>query len=581
MPFPACSVSVRQRLPVLLCILCCIAFAIGTSVPAAQPEYAPQESELFLLRRPEQKPLPANAKASVFPEFLLSLDVLQQEFYAIWQGVWPTSIDWTSAVLGTHFSAALSTLSGSYSSLESEKETENLINKYFSQLVGAYFGQDVFGIMQEAHDDMLWVVLEWLESIKFIKTHSELHYSDHSSSEEKRWYGTQYIPAFAHRARIFWDLASRGWDTTLCRGGMLWSPYPPPYKNAITNELYLTASISMYLYFPGDNNSSPFDYHTPGFEDNGSPGKPHDAKYLREAIEAYTWLKYIHMTNDHGLYVDGYHISGWSDRNNTGTVCDKRDEMVYTYNQGVLLSGLRGLYEATGLRDYLSDGHQLVRDVIRATGWHSGRSAASDIENKSPVGRWHGLGRSGILEDACDSSGTCSQDGQNFKGIFFHHLALFCARLPPYITHPNGYSPAKEIDMQWHDASCAGYRAWIQHNAEAALATKDRDGKLGMWWGAPRGADVENFHAEVELPEGVVDHHNPGVQRQSEKTRTNWNNKKDRSRDIKQDTGRVHLPDLNDRGRGRTVETHGGGVAVLRAAWETSPRKWATRYQYS
>jgi hypothetical protein len=135
--------------------------------------------------------------------------------------------------------------------------------------------------------------------------------------------------------------------------------------------------------------------------------------------------------------------------------------------------------------------------------------------------------------------------------------------------------------MQWHDASCAGYRAWIQHNAEAALATKDRDGKLGMWWGAPRGADVENFHAEVELPEGVVDHHNPGVQRQSEKTRTNWNNKKDRSRDIKQDTGRVHLPDLNDRGRGRTVETHGGGVAVLRAAWETSPRKWATRYQYS
>lgn len=26
--------------------------------------------------------------------------------------------------------------------------------------------------------------------------------------------------------------------------------------------------------------------------------------------------------------------------------------------------------------------------------------------------------------------------------------------------------------------------------------------------------------------------------------------------------------DLNDRGRGRTVETHTGGLAALRAAWE-------------
>ena len=39
---------------------------------------------------------------------------------------------------------------------------------------------------------------------------------------------------------------------------MSWNPYLEPYKNAITNELFISASIGMYLYFPGDDNDSPF-----------------------------------------------------------------------------------------------------------------------------------------------------------------------------------------------------------------------------------------------------------------------------------------------------------------------------------
>jgi hypothetical protein len=463
-------------------------------------------------------------------------------------------------------------------SLESEKDNENVINKYFSQLVGAYFGQDVFGIMQEGYDDMLWVVLEWLEAIKFINTHSTLHYSDTSTRDGQSWYGTQYIPAFAHRSRIFWELASTGWDNTLCQGGMLWSPYPPPYKNAITNELYISASVAMYLYFPGDDNASPFSDHIPGYIDFGTPGKPHDPKYLNEAIRAYRWLQQIHMTNDQGLYVDGYHISGWTGTNNTGTVCDQRDEMVYTYNQGVLLSGLRGLYEATGDVEFLEDGHKLVRSVIRATGWHSWHDTPTEVQDGTPLGRWHGLGRSGILEEACDSSGTCSQDGQNFKGIFFHHISAFCDRLPLYLLLPNGYAPTDENIRVKHDASCASYTAWIQHNAKAALTTRDKDGKLGMWWGAPKRADISTFHAEVNLPKGVDDHRNPATESQ-------WGNLKGEdgievkeSRYTESRDEPLQILDLNDRGRGRTVETHGGGMAVLRAAWETSAQKWATSY---
>jgi hypothetical protein len=567
---PGMPVWGRHPLLVLLCIFSGIAFAIEYSVPVRalasdQHLFSPQQ---VVLHAPEQKQLLATPEPGIFPGFLHALDVLQQEFFATWQGVWPTSIDWTAAVLGTHLAASLATLSTSYSSLDSDKDNENIINKYFSHLISAYFGQDVFGLMQQANDDMLWVVLEWLESIKFIELHSALHYTEPSSTSKGSWHGTQYIPAFAHRARIFWDLASKGWDTALCNGGMVWSPLPPPYKNAITNELYITASISMYLYFPGDDNASPFDYHTPGLAEGEPPGKPHDPKYLGVAIEAYNWLKHSHMINSQGLYTDGFHISGWTGTNNTGTVCDLRDEMVYTYNQGVLLSGLRGMYEGTGARDYLEDAHKLVRDVIRATGWRSWPFTNSEVEEDKPLGRWHGLGRSGILEDACDASGRCSQDGQNFKGIFFHHLALFCAPLPRLLKLPQGYSPANELDRAWHDVACARYTAWIQHNAKAALTSKDEDGKFGMWWGAPKNAHVDAFPAEVMLPDGAVDHRNPDVNSPDTNSKgSRVDHAKDKNLRSKGD----HLGklDLNDRGRGRTVETHGGGVAVLRSAWES------------
>lgn len=563
------------QIPFLLYLFYFAAFVVGTSVPGTREERSLPGSGQHQFFLSEQKPLPANPKTPIFPDFLVALGVLQQEFYAIWQGVWPTSIDWTSAVLGTFFSGALTTLSSSYPySSRKSPERENLINRYFSHLVGAYFGQDVFGLMQEAHDDMLWVVLEWLEGIKFITYHSARHYANPLPRKQDQmvWHGTQYIPAFAHRARIFWELASKGWDSTLCGGGMLWNSYPPPYKNAITNELYIAASISMYLYFPGDDNSSPFNFNATGSLENGPPGKPHDPKYLAEAIKAYKWLQGIHMTNDQGLYADGFHISGWTGTNNTRTVCDQRDEMVYTYNQGVLLSGLRGLYEATGSRAYLEDGHKLVKDVIRATGWHSLPTSTSEMGDQTPIGKWHGLGRSGVLEDACDASGSCSQDGQNFKGIFFHHLTRFCEPFPPYSSLPEGFFAGMGVDdgRKSHEASCSRYTTWIRHNSKAALATRDRDGKIGMWWGAPKGVDVDKFHYKVQLPKGIVDHRNPPLNSREAESQTDTYDEMDDNKYVKPHGQRFSGRDLNDRGRGRTVETHAGGVAVLRAAWENS-----------
>ena len=452
---------------------------------------------------------PVNFPATL-SAMLDALDVMQSHYFKIWQGIWPSAIDWTAAVMGTQVSATLDTITSFTDSeaglgavddsrllMDGVKAQENLINRYFSQLTSFYFGENAFSLRTQAYDDMLWVVLGWLECINFIKTHSKLHFESSASiNNNSSWHGRQFIPSFAHRVRIFYDLASRGWDTSLCGGGMVWNPRLAPYKNAITNQLYISASISMYLYFPGDDNTSPFLLND---EEVGLPSeKEHDKRYLEAATEAYKWLSSSNMTNTKGLYTDGFHVHGWRGGKTNGSIgsgrCDVRDEKVYTYNQGVLLSGLRGLWEATGDIAYLEDGHQLVRNVITATGWPT-KYTSEDYQ-------WAGLGRNGILEEACDSYGTCSQDGQTFKGIFFHHLTVFCAPLPEGEKDGALWRADKEL-AALHRKSCREYGGWIRGNAEAAYETRDEEGRFGMWWGARIGRWVRDDEERNQKDEGT------------------------------------------------------------------------------
>ena len=516
---------------------------------------------------------------STYTALLDALDVMQSHFFSVSLGTWPEAIDWTAAVMGTQVSATLSTMtyyaqklkSPSFLSIDEARDHENLINRYFTQITSFYFGENAFALRAQAYDDMLWVVLEWLEAIKFIRLHSSLHYPT-SDGKNATWYASQFIPQYAHRARLFYDLASRGWDTTLCGGGMVWNPYLAPYKNAITNELYIAASVSMYLYFPGDSDSSPFLAQT-----GLPPAKAHDVRFLDNAVEAYRWLKKSNMKNKYGLYVDGFHITGWQggrDGSNGTGECDLRDEKVYTYNQGVILSGLKGLWEATGSRGYLEDGHELVRNVIGATGWDD-----RDTERKYS---WAGLGRGGVMEELCDWSGSCSQNGQTFKGIFFHHLTLFCSPLTRQEwNHPRVLLDDEET-QQLHQKSCDEYGDWIRHNAFAAYVTKNQDGEFGEWWGrsARRRQHEDGADADFDGPSSQgTDYRNEGVPNdeiwrlpeddkmyKSDVTK-DFGDHGNRCGGICRSTDGLRLRDINDRGRGRTVETQSGGVAVLRALW--------------
>lgn len=546
---------------------------------------------------------------NTFVVLLEALDTMQSHFYTIWQGQWPSAIDWTAAVMATHVSATLAAMteawryrtepSSSHDYTRASQERENTINRYFTQMTSFYFGENAFSIRTQAYDDMLWVVLEWLESIKFINLHSDLHYvpSGHLDGSAKTstrnstgWYAQQFIPQFAHRARLFYDLAAKGWDTSLCGGGMVWSPHLTPYKNAITNQLFITASISMYLHFPGDDNPSPFSFKNPVRPSAGlPPAKAHDPQYLENAVQAYQWLRTSGMTNCKGLYVDGFHIQGWRGGKNgsTGTgKCDIRNEQVYTYNQGVVLSGLRQLWEATGSRSYLDDGHQLIRNVIAATGWY--------IRGTGWPWLWSGLGRNGVMEEVCDSLGTCSQNGHTFKGIFFHHLTLFCSPLPStgFLEGDFKTFAADDRLSALHNEKCRGYGPWLRHNAQAAYMTRDDEGEFGTWWGVPatnrqRGTPDLIDLDKLDLPsEEGTDYRNDGVplddlwrlpNDQSWQRAKALNDDKmvpiPENKNIDGESSNATTQDANDRGRGRTVETQSGGLAVLRALWKVVDSK--------
>jgi hypothetical protein len=478
---------------------------------------------------------------------------------------------------------------------------ENEINKYFAQTTAYYFGEDAFAIRMQAFDDMLWVVLGWLQATDFIESHSVGHYTT-SNIGGKKWHASQFVPAFAHRARIFYELAEKGWDWRLCGGGMTWNPRLLPYKNAITNQLFISASISMYLHFPGDDNCSPFlsqhdesDPHEKQLYDDCDDGHRgrYDPVYLANAVNAYEWLKNIGMMNDQGLYTDGFHIGGYR-TNHSKTTCDERNEMVYTYNQGVVLSGLRGLWEASGKTSYLEDGHELIRNVIRATGWtKSGLGSTSftansrqrhsqgqENEEKALPTDWAGLGFDGILTELCDPSGRCSQDGQTFKGIFFHHLTSFCKPLPSRPTRPGKTHAATREAAMLHANSCREYTAWVVHNAQAALRTRDEEGRFGAWWGAPETLFPLSSHRRKEsgfrshpvLPENATDYRNlhthpdGGLYMGGEpKELSEWFVFDE---NVENEITKSSGGDLNDRGRGRTIETQGSGLAVVRAMWE-------------
>ncbi|KAK6539176.1 hypothetical protein TWF694_009420 [Orbilia ellipsospora] len=476
-----------------------------------------------------------------------SFENLQYTFFSPSTGSYPNAIDWTAAVTQTH---VVSSLNSILLSPLPKNETQNIINIYFPDVISFYRNQNVGELRFQAFDDMLWVVLGWLAAVRFLDAYRYILPGEY----DLVFY--EYRRKFALRAREFYEYAEAGWDELFCGGGCIWNPNLKPYKNAITNELFISASVQMYTTFPPEYNIDPGRSRERDTDDDDG----REIAYLQNAAKAYKWFKGSNFTNDAGLVVDGFHISSYWKRK-----CDERDEQTYTYNQGVVLSGLRALWEMTGKKEYLEDGYGIV-EAVMGSGGKKGE-----------------LVRDGILEEHCDIFGWCNQDGQAFKGIFFHHLTAFCSPHP----YTRTWKSAEEVPVPGLDAHldrCKDFFTFVFRNSEAAWKTRHHESSVfGMWWSAPEFEKNSEFNSKLQDGSIQLMRDPEAVDTINDRRGSDWKigateaelrlgeaNKVDWEGNKKPETllHSMRGGDLNDRFLGRTVETQTGGVGVMRAAWE-------------
>ena len=97
-------------------------------------------------------------------------------------------------------------------------------------------------------------------------------------------------------------------------------------------------------------------------------------------------------------------------------------EMTWTYNQGIILSGLSKLYILTADPSLLTSALNLIDAVLSSP-------------HLVPSGN-------GILIEEGDPTGSCNQDQWMFKGIFFRHLGYFLGDIAEMKVSPLSHAYA-------------------------------------------------------------------------------------------------------------------------------------------
>ncbi|CAF4871566.1 unnamed protein product [Rotaria sp. Silwood1] len=267
-----------------------------------------------------------------------------------------------------------------------------------------FINTDMF-VGGDCFDDHQWWLLGWLQA-----------------------YSVEPDINYLYRAANIHDfVVVNAWNDTMCKGGLQWCS-KNAYKNAITNELFLVSSMRLHPYAALLDRAPTY--------------------YLNWALKEWQWFERSGLINGDYLINDGLSssnqaISTSHERNmnrlRDGT-CVNNNGTTWTYNQGVILSGLALLYNATGNTTLIDIAQKIADATIQ-------RLIYSD----------------GILKEPCEPN--CNDDQQLFKGIFVRHLAY----LIPYLTDA---------------AHIQRYRSFLQQNAESVWTSKrcELDGLYSLIW---------------------------------------------------------------------------------------------------
>jgi predicted alpha-1,6-mannanase (GH76 family) len=283
-------------------------------------------------------------------------------------GQWKTTGWWNAANALTAVVA--------YTKLTGDTSYEGVISTTFTaaQRQHASFINDYY-------DDNAWWALAWIAAYDLTRN-------------------TGYLDA----AKMIFTHNTKGWDE-VCGGGLWWNQ-AKNYKNAITNELFLTLAAQLHLRTPGDHG------------------------YLTWAQRAWEWFSASGLIGTVGLVNDGL-----------SSACQNNGGPAWTYNQGVILGGLGALSEITGDRAYLEQGEIIANVAMRTL-------------VTAPSGQ-------AILTEPCEAAaGGCDGDQAQFKGIFMRNLLDLWQRTsqPGYQAFilanassiwANNKNAANEFGMRW------------------------------------------------------------------------------------------------------------------------------------
>jgi predicted alpha-1,6-mannanase (GH76 family) len=204
--------------------------------------------------------------------------------------------------------------------------------------------------------------------------------------DDNGWWGLAWVAAYdltgearyLDAARTIFANLLTGWDDT-CGGGVWWNT-ERRYKNAITNELFLTLAARLHQRCGGGH------------------------EYLDWARREWDWFCARGLIGASGLVNDGLDDS-----------CQNNRGLTWTYNQGVVLGGLAALYQITDDAAYLRQGEAIADAALAGLttpALHARHGILVEPRENVTARRRH------------------DRDLPQFKGIFVRNLYDFSLQCP-------------------------------------------------------------------------------------------------------------------------------------------------------
>ena len=283
------------------------------------------------------------------------LTVQLENWYNLETGLWDTTSWWNGAnVLSTLINNAKLCQDDSFKEIvaytfENTKEFEVAATDEKPAWICKNYINDYY-------DDEGWWALAWLDAWEY--------------TGEQRYLDMANI--------IFADITT-GWSND---GGLYWKK-GLTYRGSISNGLAMT--LATRLHMAGTKNV------------NGKSA-------LKWATTIWDWMKASNLLDSNGNIQDGVRTVNGE---------DSITENVWTYNQGVVLTGLVNLYKITGKETNLKSAENIAEATLNR------------MTNDNLI----------LVEFLCEPD-NCDSDAKQFKGVFMRHLMYL-----------NQHSPKKEYEF--------------------------------------------------------------------------------------------------------------------------------------